>query len=444
MTVKFQHLVLDSGPIILNTVPTTLSEHLYTTPEVLAELKDVATRDRLVLYPNLVVRNPSMEALQTVREFAKMTGDVVSLSGTDLKVVALTLTLEWEMNGVASARTRPVDLKIHESQSMEKKTSIGSSKLSKVSTAAVAATSGEEVSMPEDKVSLPKEEASVSKGKESLPNSVQEKESLSNSVQEKESLSNSVQEKESLSNSVQEKAALPASESESKSKSKKTSGPTPDSNPVEEEEWDGDWITPDNIAMVKAKASKTLSSPAAGTVGCMSTDFAVQNVLLQMRLKVYGPEGYRIRQVKSWLLRCHACYSITRQLERRFCDKCGGATLLRTSYMVDAQGQTHLFLKRDFQYNLRGTKTPLPMPKAGRGGNTVLLREDQKEYQQAMKSYQRQEKRAAKMTDLDAIDDRLATVFGGMTFKGAAKLEMPFLPVIGFGRKNPNQARRRV
>jgi RNA-binding protein NOB1 len=176
----------------------------------------------------------------------------------------------------------------------------------------------------------------------------------------------------------------------------------------------------------------------------MSTDFAVQNVLLQMRLKAYGPEGYRIRQVKSWLLRCHACYAITRQLERRFCDKCGGATLLRTSYMVDAQGQTHLFLKRDFQYNLRGTKTPLPMPKAGRGGNTVLLREDQKEYQQAMKSYQRQEKRAAKMTDLDAIDDRLATVFGGLTFKGAAKLEMPSQPVIGFGRRNPNQARRRV
>ncbi len=47
---------------------------------------------------------------------------------------------------------------------------------------------------------------------------------------------------------------------------------------------------------------------------------------------------------------------VTKKIEKRFCDKCGNNTLIRTSYMVDAQGQTHLFLMSNFQYSLSGTK----------------------------------------------------------------------------------------
>ena len=40
----------------------------------------------------------------------------------------------------------------------------------------------------------------------------------------------------------------------------------------------------------------------------MTADFAMQNVLLQMGLGLVGVEGKRIERVKSWVLRCHACF----------------------------------------------------------------------------------------------------------------------------------------
>ncbi len=55
-------------------------------------------------------------------------------------------------------------------------------------------------------------------------------------------------------------------------------------------------------AKAKGKADEFLP------VGCMTADFAMQNVLLQMGLNLVGTEGKRIQKVKSWVLRCHACY----------------------------------------------------------------------------------------------------------------------------------------
>ena len=34
----------------------------------------------------------------------------------------------------------------------------------------------------------------------------------------------------------------------------------------------------------------------------------MQNVLLQMGLSLVGTEGKRIQKVKTWVLRCHACF----------------------------------------------------------------------------------------------------------------------------------------
>jgi RNA-binding protein NOB1 len=89
----------------------------------------------------------------------------------------------------------------------------------------------------------------------------------------------------------------------------------------------GEWITPTNISTHKArdlglslpdddeagggskKKKKSKSKPRAiMKSACMTSDFAVQNVLLQMGLNLVGGEGRRIRSVRSWVLRCHACF----------------------------------------------------------------------------------------------------------------------------------------
>lgn len=95
------------------------------------------------------------------------------------------------------------------------------------------------------------------------------------------------------------------------------SSPTPlYDDPSDEDDGEGEWITPSNVALHKSRALDLL--PEDGTQskgkqviigsGCMTADFAMQNVLLQMGLNLVGLEGKRIERVKSWVLRCHACF----------------------------------------------------------------------------------------------------------------------------------------
>ena len=88
-------------------------------------------------------------------------------------------------------------------------------------------------------------------------------------------------------------------------------------DPSDGEDGEGEWITPSNAALHKSRALEMLpgadgrSKAKANTVvdvGCMTTDFAMQNVLLQMGLNLVNVEGKRIEKLKTWVLRCHACF----------------------------------------------------------------------------------------------------------------------------------------
>ena len=88
-------------------------------------------------------------------------------------------------------------------------------------------------------------------------------------------------------------------------------------DPAESDDGEGEWITPSNVALHKSRALELL--PHAGVknkgkvdevinTGCMTADFAMQNVLLQMGLNLVSVEGKRIEKLKTWVLRCHACF----------------------------------------------------------------------------------------------------------------------------------------
>jgi RNA-binding protein NOB1 len=96
-----------------------------------------------------------------------------------------------------------------------------------------------------------------------------------------------------------------------------SSNPLSFEDPVDDDDNEGEWITPDNVSLHKARAlGLTPSDHRSGTaknkeiipVGCMTADFAMQNVLLQMGLSLVGMEGKKIQKVKTWVLRCHACF----------------------------------------------------------------------------------------------------------------------------------------
>jgi len=95
---------------------------------------------------------------------------------------------------------------------------------------------------------------------------------------------------------------------------------------------EGFWITPSNIKKHKMRDTTTSNSVASASpsVGaplsrrrsegtekvrpvmksaCMTGDFAMQNVALQMGLNLVSMDGGGVRRVKTWVLRCHGCFT---------------------------------------------------------------------------------------------------------------------------------------
>lgn len=81
---------------------------------------------------------------------------------------------------------------------------------------------------------------------------------------------------------------------------------------AEDPESEGEWINPTNLSTHRSR-DLGLITPSGSTakppaVACMTGDYAVQNILLGMRLGLVGEGGKKIGKVKSWVLRCHACF----------------------------------------------------------------------------------------------------------------------------------------
>ena len=63
----------------------------------------------------------------------------------------------------------------------------------------------------------------------------------------------------------------------------------------------GGWITPSNIKKIQQQLEQC-DVPEDVRVGCMTTDFARQNVLLQMGLHVLAVNCMLIREARSYVL----------------------------------------------------------------------------------------------------------------------------------------------
>lgn len=75
-------------------------------------------------------------------------------------------------------------------------------------------------------------------------------------------------------------------------------------------------------------------------VACFTTDFTMQNVLLQLALSVLSTQGKLVREVKKWVLRCMACYTIQGEdMSRLFCKRCGVNHLSRIAVTIDQTGK---------------------------------------------------------------------------------------------------------
>jgi len=152
---------------------------------------------------------------------------------------------------------------------------------------------------------------------------------------------------------------------------------------IEENEDDGGgWITPGNIKKVKREMGCNDEIDMENSdikCACLTTDFAMQNVLIQMGLHVMSVQGRLIRQARNYIQKCFGCNKETHDMEKIFCPSCGNKTLMKISVTIGEDGVIQYHLpKRKKNHNLRGTKFSMPLPKGGRHSDQpYLLTEDQ-------------------------------------------------------------------
>mmetsp|Transcript_15461 Transcript_15461/g.28024 ORF Transcript_15461/g.28024 Transcript_15461/m.28024 type:complete len:364 (+) Transcript_15461:342-1433(+) len=132
------------------------------------------------------------------------------------------------------------------------------------------------------------------------------------------------------------------------------------------------WITPHNYK----QTAKTAAEWTDPTTRVMTSDFPVQNVVLQMGLKLVAIDGRTVKHIKRWVLKCQACKVITHDTTREFCQSCGNHTLVKISCYVDSAG-TVKYSGGPRRPMLRGSKYPIPTHKGGKAAKNIILREDE-------------------------------------------------------------------
>lgn len=132
-------------------------------------------------------------------------------------------------------------------------------------------------------------------------------------------------------------------------------------------------------------------------VACITTDFAMQNVLKQMGLNVTSLDGRIIKNVRTFILRCHTCYKTVADVTKLFCPKCGHKTLKRVSVSVNEKGEQVIHLNPRKEITAKFKNQPIPKPRGGKHAVNPLLFDDQPIPQQ------RVSKKALLKTD--ALDD---------------------------------------
>lgn len=432
-----EHVVADAGAFLKRAPLQDIGRNIYTLRDVVDEIRDRPTRRSLAFLPyQLNFKEPRPEHIRLVTEFSKKTGDYPSLSATDIKVLALTYQLEVEHVGsqhlkkepefkvkVQSTQRhpetpvnvagfhfpskKPVDtLDVPQTQTETKSSNAADADqfnsfhfwreplpsidglLDLLDSTEVLNSKNKQKQTDRETDTQTDRETDTQKDRETSSDS-SEFNSFHFWRQPPPSIDDSLLDllkgddpsESSLDTSLQTEELDGQSDDEDK-----------ENEPEDEEEDDdgGGWITPSNIKQVKMD-SADWTAPADVRVGCLTTDFAMQNVLIQMGLHVLSVNGMLIKQARNYILRCHACFRTTSNMDKVFCPHCGNKTLKKLAVTVSEDGSLQMhFSKNPKVLNARGLRYSLPLPQGGKHSNNPQLVEDQHYPQQRLSRKARQ------------------------------------------------------
>lgn len=446
-----------------------------------SRLQDKATRSRVetTLLPFLKLRSPKPDSIRFITDFSRRTGDLEVLSKPDIHLLALCYELEVERNGGDwRVRRDPRQKGLNgkppataEDEEVPTPAAVETTQEDDTEATRTAQDQDQALGHPSD----------PTPPVEDIPTDPQAEASAVATDQQAPPVDTVDQ---TVAPALEQLNLDEAAAAESNCQEDDGSGsPAQDSPGQVEEEVDDDndddddddsdgWITPSNLKKHQAKDAQVSvpSEPIQETLqaALLTSDFAMQNVALRINLKYASPiitvdfcqillvltqpkslvspsNLTRIKQLKTWVLRCYGCFTVTRQMDRQFCPKCGQATLTRTSSSTDSAGNMRVHLKKNFQYNKRGNVYSVPKPVHGSangklanvpgGGKNhwsagLILAEDQKEY-----SRKEAEDRRARQRDL-MDEDYLPNLLSGERTGGHGRIR------VGAGR-NVNAKKRR-
>jgi len=321
-----EHLIVDSSAFIHHGPIRETGKNVYSCQGVLDEIKDKATRDSLAFLPyELKILQFDKDDIEKCVEFAKKTGDYRQLSIVDLQLIAATYRLELQFNGSKYINKEPKQVTV-----------------------------------------------------DALQRRKNHSKSDDQTLDELNKVLKSIR--------IEDSRPVPAADLDRLLDAEAGS----DRSESEDDDDEG-WITPQNINRVYEKmgvdrqASVTVK-PSIGdrvTVACMTSDFSIQNCLLQMGLLVVSPvDGLMIKEAKKIALRCHACFKVFHdpsKIKNNFCPHCGNLdTLKRVQYFIGEDGSKRVLVNFKRPIKVKGTNKQLPRPRGGKHANNPILTPDQR------------------------------------------------------------------
>ncbi|XP_005726404.1 RNA-binding protein NOB1 isoform X1 [Pundamilia nyererei] len=423
-TTLVEHVVADAGAFLRKAPLQEIGRNIYTLKDVVEEIRDKPTRRSLAFLPyQLHFKEPHPEHIRHVTEFSKKTGDYPSLSATDIKVLALTYQLELENVGSQHLRKEPeVKVNIQSTQRhpetpmnvagfhFPSKKPADSTNVQQTETEKKTPneTDGDEFNSfqfwREPLPAIDDELLGLLGPAEGLKSSGGQKRADTRTTSDGDQFTSFLFWRDPLltfsdellgllkegneSPQTEKRAEQRASAGQSDDEDKENE---PDDEDDEEDDDDGGgWITPGNIKEVKMD-SADWTAPADIKVGCLTTDFAMQNVLIQIGLHVLSVNGMLIKQARNYILRCHACFKTTSDMNKAFCPHCGNRTLKKLAVTVNEDGSVQMhFSKNPKVLNPRGLRHTLPLPQGGKHSTNPHLVEDQRFPQQRLSRKARQ------------------------------------------------------
>lgn len=466
MTQTQRYVVIDAGPAIRLKQLDKFGSNLYTTSGVLSEVREKQARTMLSYLPcDLKVRLPTPQDIAFVRSFARKTGDLGFLSPNDIELIALTLMLQRETGEVAHLNQCPkpsnivkhdykhnawIPPKVNRGPRTEKKEEDGEC--------------GEEVECLDEKnVDDCVEENNVNEcvKEENVVECAVEEENVDECAEE------NVEEKENSCENDGESEGewITCGKRRGKIAERREIIVESCENEYSEEEEDeealescdddardddelscdgsdaGEWVTSENFSRFNTNVGDA-TSETEYKVACVTTDYSVQNVLMQIGLHVLAIDGYRIRELKLWGLLCRACGTSTRDTTKLWCPKCGHATVDRVPVTIDSETNQMIVHDNRRRIRTRGIRYSIPENKGGRNRGPIFA-EDELMMGGRMREIRRAQKlRGKEQLAHDPFADNTGDVnqwcVRHVTRSGTFVNAHAARVIVGYGRKNPN------